>query len=56
MASALPIPDETTSSLTGGAESVVFVVKENRKSFSLERGVELRIGWLCLFLLYLLGI
>src|SRR4030043_409357 len=54
--SALPIPDETTSSLAGGVDSVVFVVKENRKSFSRERGVELRIGWLCLFLLALLGV
>jgi hypothetical protein len=52
----LPIPDETTFSLTGGVDSAVFVVKENRKSFSRERGIELRMGWLCLFLLDLLGV
>ena len=54
IASPLPIPDEPTSSLTEGVGSVVFVVKENRKSFSWERGIELRIGWFSLFLLDLL--
>ena len=48
--SALPIPDETTSSLTGGVNSVVFVVKENRKSFSRERGYRVK-DWLALSLL-----
>ena len=40
----------------GGVNFVVFVVKENRKSYSRERGIKLRIGWLCLFLLDLLGV
>ena len=34
---------------------MVFVIKENWKSFSRGRGVNLRIDWFCLFLLGLLG-
>jgi hypothetical protein len=51
----LPIADETPFPLTEGMGSVMFVVKENRKSFPPEWCVE-SIGWFWLSLACVLGV
>jgi len=56
ISSTLPIYNKSKPALTGGAGSVVSVVKMDRKSFSPERRVKSRIGRLVLFLLNLFSV